>query len=90
MIPPGLAEGLCSLKAGELRPAISTFVQIGSYGNIVDVEVVPSLITVQRQLSYYDVNTVTEEDEEIRILYDIAKQVQTETALPGSTPNHAS
>ena len=84
MIPPGLAEGLCSLKAGELRPAISTFVQIGSYGNIVDVEVVPSLITVQRQLSYYDVNTVTEEDEEIRMLYDIAKQFRLKRLSQGA------
>ncbi len=84
MIPPGLAEGLCSLKAGELRPAITTFVQIGSYGNIVDVEVVPSLITVQRQLSYYDVNTVTEEDEEIRMLYDIAKQFRQKRLTQGA------
>ena len=86
MIPPGLAEGLCSLKAGELRPAISTFVKIGSYGNIVDVEVVPSLITVQRQLSYYDVNTVTEEDEEIRMLYDIAKQFRQKRLAQGALP----
>ena len=84
MIPPGLAEGLCSLKAGELRPAISTFVQIGSYGNIIDVEVVPSLITVQRQLSYYDVNTVTEEDKEIRVLYDIAKQFRQKRLSQGA------
>ncbi|MBW1864642.1 MAG: RNB domain-containing ribonuclease [Deltaproteobacteria bacterium] len=84
MIPPGLAEGLCSLKAGELRPAISTFVQIGSYGNIVDVEIVPSLITVQRQLSYYDVNTVTDEDEEIRMLYDIAKKFRQKRLAQGA------
>ena len=84
MIPPGLAEGLCSLKAGELRPAISTFVQIGNYGNIVDIEVVPSLITVQRQLSYYDVNTVTEEDEEIRMLYGIAKQFRQKRLTQGA------
>ena len=84
MIPPGLAEGLCSLKAGELRPAISTFVQIGSFGNIVDVEIVPSLITVQRQLSYYDVNTVTEEDEETRMLYDIAKKFRQKRLAQGA------
>ncbi len=84
MIPPGLAEGLCSLRAGELRPAISTFVQIGSLGNIVDVEVVPSLITVQRQLSYYDVNTVTGEDEEIRMLYDIAKKFRQKRLTQGA------
>jgi len=84
MIPPGLAEGLCSLKAGELRPAISTFVRIGSYGNIVDVEIVPSLITVQRQLSYYDVNTVTDKDEEIRMLYDIAKKFRQKRLAQGA------
>ena len=74
MIPSGLAEGLCSLRAGELRPAISTLVQISKQGEIGEVEVIPSLISVQRQLSYYDVNTVTDDDEEIRILYEIAKQ----------------
>lgn len=84
MIPPGLAEGLCSLKAGELRPAISTFIRIDRYGNVVDVEVVPSLISVQRQLSYYDVNTVTEEDEEIRILYDIAKKFRQQRLKQGA------
>ncbi|MBW2513229.1 MAG: RNB domain-containing ribonuclease [Deltaproteobacteria bacterium] len=84
MIPPGLAEGLCSLRAGELRPAISTFVEIGGFGNIVDVQVVPSLITVQRQLSYYDVNTVTEEDEEIRMLYDIAKKFRQKRLAQGA------
>ena len=84
MFPTSLAEGLCSLKAGELRPAISTFVQINGHGNIVDVEVVPSLITVQRQLSYYDVNTVTEEDEEIRILHDIAKKFRQKRLSQGA------
>ncbi len=74
MIPPSLAEGLCSLKAGELRPAISTLVQISKQGEIGPVEVVPSLIAVHRQLSYYDVNTVTEDDEEIRILHEVAKR----------------
>ena len=34
MIPSSLAEGPCSLKAGELRPAISTLVQISKQGEI--------------------------------------------------------
>jgi len=84
MIPPGLAEGLCSLKAGELRPAISTLVQISKQGEIGEVEVVPSLISVQRQLSYYDVNTVTDDDEEIRILYEIAKQFRQKRLSQGA------
>ena len=84
MLPSSLAEGLCSLKAGELRPAISTLVQISKKGEIGEVEVVPSLISVQRQLSYYDVNTVTEDDEEIRILYEIAKQFRQKRLSQGA------
>jgi exoribonuclease-2 len=84
MIPSSLAEGLCSLKAGELRPAISTLVQISKQGEIGEVEVVPSLISVQRQLSYYDVNTVTDDDEEIRILYEIAKQFRQKRLSQGA------
>lgn len=84
MIPPSLAEGLCSLKAGELRPAISTLVQISKHGEIGEVEVVPSLVSVQRQLSYYDVNTVADDDEEIRILYEIAKQFRQKRLSQGA------
>jgi len=84
MIPPGLAEGLCSLKAGELRPAISTFAKIDKCGDVVDVDIVSSLIRVQRQLTYYDVNTVTEDDEEIQILYDIAKQFRQKRLAQGA------
>lgn len=73
MIPPSLAEGLCSLKSGEMRPAISVLIHMNTPAEIHDVEVVASLIQVKRQLTYYDVNTVAEEDEEIQILYDIAK-----------------
>ena len=74
MIPPLLAEGLCSLKAGEMRPAISVLIHMDASADILDTEVVASLIQVKRQLTYYDVNTVAEEDEEIRLLYDIAKK----------------
>ncbi len=73
MIPSGLAEDLCSLKAGELRPAISIMVKISQFYEIVDYEIVPSIIRVKRQLTYYDVNTIADGDKEIVILYDIAK-----------------
>lgn len=73
MIPPELAEDLCSLKAGELRPAISIMVKISQFYEIVDYEIVPSIIRVKRQLTYYDVNTVADGDKEIVILHDIAK-----------------
>ena len=73
MIPSGLAEDLCSLKAGELRPAISIMVKISQFYEIIDYEIIPSIIRVKRQLTYYDVNTVADGDKEIVILHDIAK-----------------
>ena len=72
MLPPCLAEGLCSLKAGEIRPAISVLIRLDSAANVLDYEVVPSRIKVQRQLTYYDVNMMADSSHEIIRLCDIA------------------
>ncbi|HUV50469.1 MAG TPA: RNB domain-containing ribonuclease [Anaerolineae bacterium] len=73
MLPACFAEDLCSLKAGELRPAISVMVELSRFFEIIDFEIIPSLIRVKQQLTYYDVNMIAEDDREIGILYDIAK-----------------
>ncbi len=73
MLPPTLAEGLCSLRAGELRPAVSTLIRINSNADILGYEIVPSIIRVKHQLSYYDVNTIAEDNREISALHEIAK-----------------
>ena len=74
MLPAGLAEGLCSLKAGVDRPAISTFVSLNQSLEIIDFEVFPSLVNVSRQLTYYDANMMADEDAEIRILREAASK----------------
>ncbi|MBC8198474.1 MAG: RNB domain-containing ribonuclease [Desulfobacteraceae bacterium] len=112
MLPACFAEDLCSLKAGELRPAISVMVKLSRffepqkrahspqlaaglasesensklpYGRrfpatccgelqIIDFEIIPSLIRVKQQLTYYDVNMIAEDNRKIGILYDIAKK----------------
>jgi len=74
MLPPSLAEGLCSLRADELRPAISILVKLTPSAEIMDYDVVASWIKVKRQLSYYDVNMVAEEDKEIQTLGNIARK----------------
>jgi exoribonuclease-2 len=72
MLPACLAEDLCSLKAGELRPAISTMVNLDlSYG-IIDYEILPSLIKVKQQYTYYDVNQLLDELEGIADFREIA------------------
>ena len=74
MLPPSLAEGLCSLRADELRPAISVLIKLTPAADILDYDIVASWIKVKRQLTYYDVNMVAEEDKEIQVLGNIARK----------------
>jgi exoribonuclease-2 len=84
MLPTRLAEDLCSLKAGELRPAISTLVNINQTGDIIDYEIVPSMIKVEHQLTYYDVNTIGDDDQRIIILRDIAEKFRQKRLAAGA------
>ena len=74
MLPPELSEGLCSLKAGELRPAISTMVNLSHSLEIIDYEILPSLINVKHQLTYYDVNSAADKNQDVMILREIAQK----------------
>lgn len=74
MLPSSLAEDLCSLKAGQLRPAISILVNLSRSYEINDYEITPSLINVKRQLTYYDVNIIADDDEDIIALRNIAEK----------------
>ncbi len=74
MLPSCLAEDLCSLKAGQLRPAISILVNIDRSYEIIDYEIIPSLIKVAQQLTYYDVNIIADDNEEIITLRNIAEK----------------
>jgi len=69
MLPPTLAEDLCSLKADHPRPAISTMVTISPTFDIIDFEIFASMIEVKRQLTYYEANVLTDGgDEEMTTL----------------------
>jgi len=74
MLPTELSEGLCSLRAGELRPAISTLVNLSHSLEIVDYEILPSLINVKHQLTYYDVNQAADQNQDVMILREIAQK----------------
>lgn len=74
MLPSVLAEGLCSLKAGLERPAISIMIDLSAQAEIVSTEILQSLIKVKHQLTYYDVNNAVDDNPQKRILLDIAKK----------------
>jgi exoribonuclease-2 len=64
MIPPALSEGTCSLVAGERRRALSCLVRLDEEGVIQEYQIVPSVIQVERRLSYDLVDHLLEEEEE--------------------------
>ncbi|MGD9972873.1 MAG: ribonuclease catalytic domain-containing protein [Desulfatirhabdiaceae bacterium] len=72
MIPSVLSEGLCSLRAGENRPAISIMMDLSRNAELLRYEIIPSVIRVKHQLSYYDVNQMADSDETIMSLHDLA------------------
>ncbi len=73
MLPTLLAEGLCSLKAGEIRPAISTMVDIGPELEVQGFCIVPSFVRVRSQLTYFDVNQAADHDPQLITLRGIAQ-----------------
>jgi exoribonuclease-2 len=84
MLPAILAEGLCSLKAGELRPAISTMVNLSPSMQIIDYEILPSKISVEHQLTYYDVNLAAEQNQEVVWLREIAEKFRRQRLEAGA------
>jgi exoribonuclease II len=82
MLPSLLAEDLCSLKAGEYRPAISVLIKLSNTFEIEDYEILPSWIRVMHQLSYYDVNLMADDNRDIVTLRNIAEQFR-KTRLAG-------
>ena len=84
MLPPELAEGHCSLKAGELRPGISTMIRLSRNADIESYEIFPSLIQITDQLTYYDVNVVAEENKDISALFQIARKFRQKRLMDGA------
>ena len=76
MFPPLLAEGLLSLKADQVRPAISVMVRLDQDAVVLDYEICPSLVRVRRQLTYHEVNLMAGDDKEIIALSGLAEKLR--------------
>ncbi|MCJ7773185.1 MAG: RNB domain-containing ribonuclease, partial [Desulfobacterales bacterium] len=74
MLPDQLGEGLCSLIAGKQRPAISIMIKLNRSFEILQYEVIPSIIKVENQYTYHDVNLVADSDLKILILHQFAEK----------------
>jgi exoribonuclease II len=76
MIPPAMSEGVCSLIVGEKRRALSFLVKFDEGGKVRDFQIVPSIIQVERRLSYEAVDRLLEEGEdELSRLHAVAEKL---------------
>jgi exoribonuclease-2 len=76
MIPPALSEGACSLIVGEKRRALSFLVRFDGEGKMRSYRILPSIIQVERRLSYEQVDQLLEEmDEELTLLRRISDRL---------------
>ncbi len=73
MMPPGLSEDLCSLRSGEVRPAISMLAELDAGGEMLSKEIFPSVIRVKDQLTYQEANLRSGEDPRLQALVDTAR-----------------
>jgi len=72
MLPPVLAENICSLKADEIRPAISMMAWVNSQAEISKFDIFPSMVKVKHQLTYHDANHMVNDHPELRQLHELA------------------
>jgi exoribonuclease-2 len=84
MLPAALAEGLCSLRAGEIRPAISTMVEIGADFTVQGFCILPSFVRVRNQLTYFDVNQAADQDPQVITLRGIAQKFREQRLAAGA------
>lgn len=69
MLPHALSNGICSLNMKEDRLALSCLMTLDSKGDVIDHEIVETVINVDRRMSYTEVNKILEKDQEMTRCY---------------------
>ena len=76
MLPESIAHGLCSLVQGRVRPAISFLIHISHEGEILRTRIVPSVITIKRQLTYEEADSLIASDPDLAALNAAAQTLR--------------
>lgn len=63
MLPTILSTGVCSLNAGEDRPAMSAILKFNSDGEMTEYRLTPSLIQVRANLNYQEVQALFDRED---------------------------
>jgi len=78
MLPPNLSQDALSLRRGRDRPAISLLCRLDHGGNLLDFRFAPSLIKVEKQLSYDVVNETYTQDGVLREMFRVSQLLRQE------------
>jgi exoribonuclease-2 len=84
MLPEALAEELCSLKVGSEKPAISILVRMTPQGEILETNILPSIIRIQHQLSYDDADQGVQKNPRMMMLHHAAKKFRARRLSQGA------
>jgi len=76
MFPVSLSQDVLSLRQGCERPAISLLVTLKETGDILDYGFIPSIIRVQRQLTYDTVDEDIAHDEQLALMHKLSGRLQ--------------
>jgi exoribonuclease II len=76
MLPPSLSEGICSLRAGEDRLALSFLLRMDAEGVIHAKDIVLSVVNIKEQITYEEVNARADSDESLRILCMLSRKLR--------------
>jgi exoribonuclease-2 len=73
MLPAVLSEGVCSLIKGEVRPALSIMVLLSPSAEVLELDLVSSIISVKRQLTYKEADLLLEKDNDLSLLATLSQ-----------------
>jgi exoribonuclease II len=76
MLPEELSEDIISLLVNQERLALSFLVTLNPDAEIKDWVIVPSLIRVQRRLTYHEVDSLLNQDQHLGTLADLTSRLK--------------
>ncbi len=75
MLPKALSNGICSLNEGEDRLALSCLMRIDKKGVVKDSEIVETIIRSRHKMTYDEVESILEGDEQVCKKYALVKDM---------------
>jgi len=84
MLPTVLSEGVCSLIKDEVRPALSFMVLLSSAAEVLEFDLISSIISVKKQLTYKNANQLIEKNSELSTLATLSQLLRRQRVNNGA------